>query len=83
MTRSRLILLLAVLPGMAAAQRQQSPALPSGAASITTADVRRRINIIADDSMLGRARAAQTSQGTGWSEPGAAPVADRSTCIAG
>src|SRR5690348_9228852 len=55
MTRSRLMLLFAVLPGMAAAQRQQSPALPSGAASITTADVRRRINIIADDSMLGRA----------------------------
>ncbi|HEV2750368.1 MAG TPA: M28 family peptidase [Gemmatimonadales bacterium] len=51
--RSRLILLLAVLPGLAAAQRQQSPA--SGAASITAADVRRRINIIADDSMLGRA----------------------------
>jgi Peptidase family M28 len=55
MTRSRLILFFAVFPGMAAAQRQQSPALPSGAASITTADVRRRINIIADDSMLGRA----------------------------
>src|SRR5690242_1747987 len=55
MTRSRLMLLFAVLPGMAAAQHQQSPALPSGAASITTADVRRRINIIADDSMLGRA----------------------------
>ena len=51
--RSHLILLLAVLPGLAVAQRQQSSA--SGAASITTADVRRRINIIADDSMLGRA----------------------------
>lgn len=51
--RSRLVLLLAVLPRLAAAQRQ--PPSASGAASITTADVRRRINIIADDSMLGRA----------------------------
>ncbi|HXI65314.1 MAG TPA: M28 family peptidase [Gemmatimonadales bacterium] len=51
--RSRLVLLLAVLPGFAAAQRQQPAA--AGVASITTADVRRRINIIADDSMLGRA----------------------------
>ncbi|HYL21654.1 MAG TPA: M28 family peptidase [Gemmatimonadales bacterium] len=51
--RSRLILLLGVLPGLAAAQRPQSSA--SGVTSITTADVRRRINIIADDSMLGRA----------------------------
>src|SRR4029077_4172652 len=38
---------------LAAAQRAQSSA--SGVSSITTADVRRRINIIADDSMLGRA----------------------------
>jgi peptidase M28-like protein len=51
--RSRLVLLLAVLPGFAAAQRQRPAA--AGVASITTADVRRRINIIADDSMLGRA----------------------------
>ena len=51
--RSRLVLLFAVLPGFAAAQRQQPAA--AGVASITTADVRRRINIIADDSMLGRA----------------------------
>ncbi|HYL55446.1 MAG TPA: M28 family peptidase [Gemmatimonadales bacterium] len=51
--RPRLVLLLAVLPGFAAAQRQQPAA--AGVASITTADVRRRINIIADDSMLGRA----------------------------
>lgn len=51
--RSRLVFFLAVLPGLAAAQRQQPAA--AGVASITTADVRRRINIIADDSMLGRA----------------------------
>src|SRR5437870_10973812 len=51
--RYRLALLLAALPGSAAAQRQQPPA--RGAASITPADVRRRIGIIADDSMLGRA----------------------------
>ena len=51
--RYRLALLLAVFPGLAAAQRQRPPA--RGAASITTADVQRRIGIIADDSMLGRA----------------------------
>ena len=51
--RYRLALLLAVLPGPAAAQRQQPAA--RGAASITMADVQRRIGIIADDSMLGRA----------------------------
>ena len=51
--RYRLALLLAALPGTVAAQRRQ-PAT-SGAASITTADVQRRIGIIADDSMLGRA----------------------------
>src|SRR5258708_38526754 len=51
--RSRLVLLLAVFPGPAAAQRQQPTA--RGAASITIADVQRRIGIIADDSMLGRA----------------------------
>jgi len=51
--RYRLALLLAVLPGPAAAQRQQPVA--RGAASITIADVQRRIGIIADDSMLGRA----------------------------
>ncbi|HMH82417.1 MAG TPA: M28 family peptidase [Gemmatimonadales bacterium] len=51
--RSRVTLLLAVLPSLAVGQRQQPPA--RGAASITTADVRRRIGIIADDSMLGRA----------------------------
>ena len=51
--RYRLALLLAVLSGPAAAQRQQ-PAV-RGAASITIADVQRRIGIVADDSMLGRA----------------------------
>src|SRR2546430_14447713 len=51
--RYRLALLLAVFPGLAAAQRQRPAA--RGAASITTADVQRRIGIIADDSMLGRA----------------------------
>jgi len=51
--RYRLALLLATLPGVVAAQRRQSAT--SGAASITTADVQRRIGIIADDSMLGRA----------------------------
>src|SRR5258707_7023838 len=51
--RYRLALLLAVLPGPAAAQRQQPAA--RGAASITIADVQRRIGIVADDSMLGRA----------------------------
>jgi len=51
--RYRVSLLLAVLPGVAAAQRQQPAA--RGAASITAEDVRRRIGIIAADSMLGRA----------------------------
>jgi Zn-dependent M28 family amino/carboxypeptidase len=51
--RYRLALRLAVLPGLATAQRQQPAA--RGAASITTADVQRRIGIIAHDSMLGRA----------------------------
>src|SRR5438132_13337044 len=51
--RYRLALLLAVLPGTAAAQRQGPAA--RGAASIVAADVRRRIGIIADDSMPGRA----------------------------
>src|SRR5213592_4297959 len=51
--RYRLALLLAVLPGTAAAQRQGPAA--RGAASIVATDVRRRIGIIADDSMLGRA----------------------------
>src|SRR6266851_2958965 len=47
------LLLLAVLPQLGTAQRQQPVA--RGAASITIADVQRRIGIIADDSMLGRA----------------------------
>src|SRR3989475_9486855 len=51
--RYRLALLLAVFPGLAAAQRQRPAA--RGAASITSADVQRRIGVIADDSMLGRA----------------------------
>ncbi|HKW42232.1 MAG TPA: M28 family peptidase [Gemmatimonadales bacterium] len=46
-------LLCAVLPGLAAAQRQPPPT--RGAAAITSADVRRRIDLIAADSMLGRA----------------------------
>lgn len=52
--RYRLALLLAVLPGTVAAQRQR-PAAARGAASIVATDVQRRIGIIADDSMLGRA----------------------------
>src|SRR6266516_3465975 len=51
--RYRLAVLLAVLPGTAAAQRQGPAA--RGAASIVATDVQRRIGIIADDSMLGRA----------------------------
>ena len=51
--RYRLALLLAVLPAPAAAQRLVPAA--RGAASISSADVQRRIGIIADDSMLGRA----------------------------
>src|SRR5256885_585770 len=51
--RYPLALLLAVLPGTAAAQRQGPAA--RGAASIVATDVQRRIGIIADDSMLGRA----------------------------
>src|SRR5256884_5693615 len=51
--RYRLALLLAVLPGTAAAQRQGPAA--RGAASIVATDVQRRIGIVADDSMLGRA----------------------------
>src|SRR2546425_2882524 len=47
------LLLLAVLPQLGTAQRQQPAA--RGAASITNADVQRRMGIIADDSMLGRA----------------------------
>ena len=37
----------------------QSPTVTRAAATITTADVRRRINVIADDSMLGRATPSQ------------------------
>src|SRR3989441_3663460 len=51
--RYRLALLLAVLSGTAAAQRQGPTA--RGAASIVATDVQRRMGIIADDSMLGRA----------------------------
>src|SRR5690348_2047788 len=51
--RFRLALLLAVLPGTAAAQRKAPAA--RGAPSIVATDVQRRIGIIADDSMLGRA----------------------------
>ncbi len=51
--RHRLGLFLAMLPGLAAAQRQR-PAT-RGVPSITADDVRRRIGVIADDSMLGRA----------------------------
>src|SRR2546421_3702038 len=51
--RYRLALLLALLPGPVAAQRLVPAA--RGTASITAADVQRRIGIIADDSMLGRA----------------------------
>ena len=56
--RYRLNLLLAVLTVPVAAQRQQPEARGAGgggAAAITPDDVRRRIGIIAADSMLGRA----------------------------
>jgi hypothetical protein len=53
MTRHGWTLLLALVAGPAAAQRELPPA--RGVASITGDDVRRRIGIIADDSMLGRA----------------------------
>lgn len=48
-----LIFLVAVLPGLAAAQDRAAPG--RGAAAITADDVQRRIGIIAADSMLGRA----------------------------
>jgi peptidase M28-like protein len=51
--RYLLALLLALVPRASSAQRQQVPV--RGAAAITSADVERRIRIIADDSMLGRA----------------------------
>ena len=51
--RTLVVALLLMIPGAAAAQRTQPPA--RGAASITTADVQRRINTIAADSMRGRA----------------------------
>ena len=56
--RYRLTLLLAVLTAPVAAQRQRPAARgggAGGAAAITTEDVRRRVGIIAADSMLGRA----------------------------
>ncbi|HEV8398808.1 MAG TPA: M28 family peptidase [Gemmatimonadales bacterium] len=49
--RAPITALLLLVPAAAAAQRASSP---SGPASITTADVQRRINIIAADSMRGR-----------------------------
>ncbi len=51
--RYRMMLAFAVCPLPAAAQQAQSP--DRGVASITAEDVRRRIAVIADDSMLGRA----------------------------
>ncbi len=53
MTRHSWTLLLVLIAGPAAAQRQLPPA--RGVASITADEVRRRIGVIADDSMLGRA----------------------------
>jgi len=49
--RARITALLLLVPAVAAAQRATAP---RGPASITTADVLRRINIIAADSMRGR-----------------------------
>jgi hypothetical protein len=51
--RAPITALLLLVPAAAAAQRAASPS-PRGPASITTADVQRRINIIAADSMRGR-----------------------------
>ncbi len=54
--RARVAALLLAVPGTAAAQQAQAPARGvGGTASITTADVERRINTIAADSMRGRA----------------------------
>src|SRR5947207_7581711 len=53
--RYRLNLLLAVLTVPVAAQRQPPDGRGGGAAAITAEDVRRRIGVIAADSMLGRA----------------------------
>jgi hypothetical protein len=50
--RAHIAVVLLLVPAAAAAQRAQTP---RGPASITTADVQRRINIIAADSMRGRA----------------------------
>ena len=52
----RLALLVPVLAGFAsvAAMAQTSPAVRGAAQTITPQDIQRRINIIADDSMLGR-----------------------------
>ncbi|MGH7703322.1 MAG: hypothetical protein ACREMO_09530, partial [Gemmatimonadales bacterium] len=48
-----LLALLSIAP-LRAVEAQTSPAVTGAAASITPADLRRRINLIADDSMLGR-----------------------------
>lgn len=52
---ARLLLLAAAAPlALAAQAAPAAPALRRAAATITAADVQRRINIIADDSMMGR-----------------------------
>ena len=51
--RYALALLVAALPAVSAAQSRPAPA--RGAGAITTGDVRRRIETVAADSMLGRA----------------------------
>ena len=53
MTPRSSIILLAAL-GAPLAARAQAPAVTRAAASITEADVRRRISLISDDSMGGR-----------------------------
>jgi hypothetical protein len=56
--RSALSLLLLLIPGAAPAQQVATPPMSPparGAATITAADVARRISVIADDSMRGRA----------------------------
>ena len=52
---SLLLVALLVACGGGSASMTPAPRAPGGAASITAADVTRRIGIIADDSMLGRA----------------------------
>lgn len=50
----RYVVLLYLTPFAISLQAQSTPSIDDAAATITTDDVRRRIEIVADDSMLGR-----------------------------